>query len=282
MRLAVRTIRFAAVLFSLAALLVSGNIYAGPHIAGPNLKKKPTPPPPSAAKTDPGFDVGPDAMTNYQVDPTSSLNEIVFTSKAPKETIKGKTTKAVGNLDLNPRKLDSVAGSFTVHWADLDTGNPMRNQHMMGAPWVNAKSHPDIAFTVTGFELPKTPATPAKSDKSDKSDKSSHSIKGKLIGAMAMNGKEKQVKVPVTLAYVEAGNGKNGEKIKEGIGIKAKFKVNLEDFDIQGKGVGQAVAKSEQIIVSLFLAKSDGTAKKAEDGEKKDKKDKKKGDSEES
>ena len=264
---------WAAVILSGAAIALPDALFAAPRLPGAGRKKAPRVSPPSATPSSTGFEVGPDEMVNYQVDPKSSINEVVFTSTAPKETIKGKTTKATGHLDLNPRKLDSVAGKFSVAWSDVDTGNKTRNQHMMEAPWVNAKSHPTIDFTVTSLELSKT-------QPKAKPGKESHALKGKLIGTISMNGKDKELKVPVTLAYVEAGKDKDGKDVTEGIGVKGKFSIALADFDIKGKGVGNAVAKSQKVKVSLFLAKSDGSSKdKASEEEKKDKED---GDSKES
>lgn len=266
-----RTLLLTVLIFAGVAWVVPSTLYAPPKVAGPQMGRRPAAPP--------TFDVGPDAMGNYEVDSTSSVNEVVFTSKAPKETIKGKATKATGHLEFNPRKLDSVAGKFSVQWKDIDTGNPMRNQHMMADPWVNAASHPEIVFTVTEFERPKVPVRPGKSG--------SHAIKGKLVGKFEMNGKEKAMKIPATLAYVEAGKSDNGETIKEGVGVKAKFAVALADFEIIGKGVGDKVAKKQQINVSFFLAKSDGSTPVKDDvgkktSKKKDKKPKKDDDSKES
>lgn len=268
MKSRIRLFCMTAAILSGVAVLVPDALFAGPKLPGPGRRKVPKMPMPGATASTTGFEVGPDEMTNYQVDPKSSINEVVFTSTAPKETIKGKTTKATGHLDLNPRKLDSVAGGFSVAWSDVDTGNKTRNGHMMDAPWVNAKSHPKIEFAVKSLELSKTQAkAPAKSGKEG------HAMKGKLIGTMSMNGKDKEMKIPVTLAYVEAGKDKDGNDVNEGIGVKARFSIALADFDIKGKGVGQAVAKSQKVKISLFLAKSAGTSQdKTSDEEKKDEK----------
>lgn len=262
MKCQIRLFCLTAAVLSGIAFLAPDALFAGP--AGPGRRKAPKPASPAATPSTTGFEVGPDEMANYQVDPKSSINEVVFTSTAPKETIKGKTTKATGHLDLNPRKLDSVAGSFAVAWADVDTGNKTRNEHMMDAPWVNAKSHPKIEFTVTSLELSKTKPKPGKEGQA---------LKGKLIGTMSINGKDKEMKIPVTLAYVPAGKDKDGKDVTEGIGVKARFSIALADFDIKGKGVGQAVAKSQKVKVSLFLAKSDGKSEDKPSGdEKKDEK----------
>lgn len=243
-------------------------LYAGPKLQGPSRSKRPKIAGPSMNQsTAAGFEAGPDAVTNYQVDVESQTNEVVFTSKAPKETIKGRSTKAAGNLEFNPRHIEAVSGSFSVLWTDLDTGKAMMNKHMMASPWVNAEAHPKIEFTVSEFLLAKTQPKPGKKGQA---------IKGRLVGKFSMNGKDKEMKIPVTFAYVPGGKNDEGEDVKEGIGVKSKFSVALADFDIKGMNVGEKVAKKQQISVSLFLIKSNAKPEsEGEQAEEKDEKEKK-------
>jgi len=200
---------------------------------------------------------GPDEKIKFEVDPNSKRNEVNFTSKAPGETIKGHSSACTGSLTINPAKLDSAEGSFTVAWQSIDTGNKMRNQHMMGSPWVDATAHPDIVFTVTGIEQVKSAGQAGKA------------VKGTLVGKFAMNGVEKEVKIPATIAIVNA-TGADKEKI--GLGIKASFKVALADYKIEGKGLGDKVARSQDITVSLNLRRAgDKSSDDASDGETKPK-----------
>lgn len=190
------------------------------------------------------FAVGPAEVMHYAVEETSQRNEITFTSKAPKETINGKSAQVVGHLDVNPRKLATAKGRFSVAWKSLDTGHSMRNTHMMSSPWVDATTYPEIVFTVSGIERSKRKG-------------GGKSVTCKLLGTMAMNGKEKDIKVPATLVYVEPGKSKEGEAVKEGIGIRATFKVSLKDYDIKGRGVGDKVARRPTVKVALFLAREE-------------------------
>lgn len=196
-----------------------------------------------------GFEAAPDESLEYVVDAGSKRNEVVFVSRAPKETIKGQTKKLSGHLSLNPHSIGEVKGVFEVDWYDLSTGKPMMDEHMRDEPWVNAKSHPKIVFNVTGFEA------------AEKQPEGGKVLKGKLIGTFAMNGRENPVQIPVTLAYVPAGEGKKGKKVKEALGIKAAFSVALADYGIEGKvmgdkkTVGTAVAEKQKITVSVFLAR---------------------------
>lgn len=245
-------------ILTLAVFTCPATLLAPPKINFPGRKKSPVTPPPKEeeAGAEHGFPKAPDEALSFVVDAKSSRNEVVFTSKAPKETIIGKTTKMGGQLELNPRQLDTATGSFEVAWADLDTGNKTRNEHMMAAPWVDSSSYPKIVYTVTGIEVMKK-----------KTGKPSKTIRAKLVGEMSMNGHDKPMKVPVILTYIPAGENKKGEKVKEGVGIKGNFRVALKDFAIEGKGVGQAVAANQQIKVQLFMVR--GTAESAEENKEK-------------
>lgn len=192
-----------------------------------------------------GFKIGPKSKTHYVVDAGSSRNQITFTSRAPRETIKGVTKEASGHLDLNPRKLARAAGEFRVAWNTIDTGNPMRNQHMQSPPWVDARAHPEIVLSLSGIEGVR------------RKGKSGKVVKVRLVGTFAMNGVEKPIKIPATLVYLKPDKAKKKSKVKEGIGIRASFDVALADFNIRGRRVGQAVAARQIVRVSLFLARQE-------------------------
>ena len=191
------------------------------------------------------FSMGPDEKCHFEIDPASKRNVMKFESKAPGETIDSKVNKVTGSLDFNPKKMDKVEGKFTVSWKDVDTGNPMRNGHMMGKDWVDATTYPDVVFTVTGIEGASSKDKPVKA------------IKCTLVGTMAMHGKEKEMKIPATLSYLESLPGKKGDAPHDGLAIKtSKFKIALADYDIKGKAgvVGSKVAGEQEFtMVSLNL-----------------------------
>lgn len=119
----------------------------------------------------------------------------------------------------------------------------MRNQHMMSDPWVDAGAHPEIVFTLDAITKIKA------------IDKRSTKLKCTLIGTFAINGAEKEMKIPATLEYQlpKKANGGDAEEQKEGVHINAKFTLSLKDFGIAGRGIGDKVAPKMQIDVRLFL-----------------------------
>jgi polyisoprenoid-binding protein YceI len=210
---------------------------ANEHGAGPDAKKE--------VSTD-GFTFGPDKKTRYEMDSDSDRNQITFTSKAPAETIKGTASRITGYLEINPRKVNAAEGKFTVEWKDVEVPKKMMDQHMKADPWVNTASHPQIVFTVTGIE----------ESHLQKKNKKLSTFKTKLTGDWEMNGKKQEMTIPVTLSYVEAKKDK--PDVKEVLGIKAKFKIKLEDFDIKGNGaIGSKVAAEQSIEVNMVLARTD-------------------------
>lgn len=248
----------------LVALAFIPTVMAGPVPGGMGRKEEP-----KKADARKGIELAPDKVLKFTVDDKSKRNEVVFISKTPKETIKGKAGAVVGNLKGNLHTLEKLTGTFEVAWADLDTGKPMMNEHMLADPWVDAKSHPKIVFTLTSL-------TPE-----DKQPKNGKSLRATLAGKMAMNGHEKEIEVPATIAYVPAGESKSGKPVKERVSIRAKFDVALADFGIKGRGIGQGVAATQNINVSLVMRPAKNDDSKSADGTKpKTKKKKKKDDSE--
>ena len=240
--------------FCVSALTFAPNT-AYAQVKAPKQTKKPkTKQKKPAAKA---FRVGPNEVAHYVVDDVSKRNEVTFTSKAPRETIKGKADRITGHLDLNPRKLDTAEGRFVVPWGSVDTGNQNKNQHMRSPTWVDAASYPDIVFTITGIEAVKARG------------KSGKTVRAKLVGTWSMNGHEKDIKVSVTLAYVVPGKSKKTKDVVEGLGIRATFKLALSDFGIEGRGrsIGSSVAKKPTVKIKLFLARTaDDPEETATDG----------------
>ncbi len=225
-----------------------------PVSAGPDDEKKPAKKDSSKKTTDKkrkkaatpkGFKSAPRQKAKFVVDEASERNQISFKSNIPGHVITGKGTQAVGELEFNPRVIREISGQISVPWNSLDTNNPMRNDHMRSPPWIDAAAHPDIVFTFSDIESLKA------------GNKDGTVLKARLIGTMAMNGAEKKMKIPVTLAYVGGKKSKKAaedeEDVTEGIGIQAKFNVKLADFNIEGRQVGTKVAATQNIKVSLFL-----------------------------
>jgi polyisoprenoid-binding protein YceI len=72
-------------------------------------------------------------------------------SKADFENFVGQTHKVSGQLKFDP-KAKTASGKVTVDIASIDTGIPMRNEHMRGDMWMNAAKFPTATFETTSVK----------------------------------------------------------------------------------------------------------------------------------
>lgn len=79
-------------------------------------------------------------------------SRVVFTSDAPLETITGRSSEVTGTFTLDPNDLSQVRGTMRVPIASLRTGVDLRDEHLRGEDWLDAKRHPHAIFEVTRFE----------------------------------------------------------------------------------------------------------------------------------
>ncbi len=75
---------------------------------------------------------------------------VSFKSEAPLETINGRTTQASGTFRVDPTNLAGARGTITVPVASLRTGIELRDEHLHGPDWLDAGSHPNATFEITG------------------------------------------------------------------------------------------------------------------------------------
>src|SRR5690606_4460193 len=78
-----------------------------------------------------------------------------FTSDAALEHIKGISNRVDGYC-VAPTSGDVeaglLAGRFALPVESIDTGIPMRNEHMRGERWMHAGEHPTVSFDLSGVK----------------------------------------------------------------------------------------------------------------------------------
>src|SRR5690606_20307632 len=78
----------------------------------------------------------------YANDPVGR-NVVVIESHAPLETMVTTTNQVVGEIKLNPDNvLDNPQARFELDTASLDTGIPLRNEHLRGEAWLETDKYP--------------------------------------------------------------------------------------------------------------------------------------------
>ena len=155
-----------------------------------------------------------------------------FTSTAPLEKIVG-TAPVSGQFEVDFTKPKVITGMFEVQVAKMKTGNDMRDDHLRGDEWLNAKKCPKITF-----EAKKGKVTDFKA----KDDKGITTIKADVEGVMTINCVAQPMLAKVIIK-------RKGNMSKVG----SQFKVALADYNVAGKKgvVGEKVGKSIEIMLNL-------------------------------
>jgi polyisoprenoid-binding protein YceI len=137
----------------------------------------------------------------------------VFTidSETDIENFTGRTNKISGTVQFDPEAKTGSA-SIVIDGASIDTGVPLRNEHMRSADWFNFDKNPEVKFVTTSI-------------------KNTSGDKYRVTGNLTLNGITKSLTSAATVRFTKAND------VTKGIGyagdvvaIVAKFKVNITDF----------------------------------------------------
>ena len=164
-------------------------------------------------------------------------SKATFVSDAPLETMTGTTDQVTGSLTVDPSDISKTTGDFKAPVKSLRTGNDLRDEHLQGDGWLDAKKNPFIHFEITEVMLGKKGNNELKQGKDKKVE-----VKGKFTA----HGVTQLVTAKGTVNW-------SGSEIR----IKADFPVNLTDHDISVPSIVRLKVANE-IQVSVDLA---GTAK---------------------
>ena len=159
-------------------------------------------------------------------------SKATFVSDAPLDTMIGKTDKVTGSLAVDPSDISKTTGDFKAPVKSLRTGNDLRDEHLQGDGWLDAKKNPFIHFEITEIILGK---------KGNKGLKQGKDKKVEVKGKFTAHGVTQLVTAKGTVNW--SGSG---------IRIKAEFPVNLTDHDISVPSIVRLkVANEIQVSVDL-------------------------------
>lgn len=160
-------------------------------------------------------------------------SQIKFVSEAPAEKIVGTADKLSGKVEVDPQAL-TASGKISFPVASMQTGNKMRDKHMTGEDWLNAKANPQITFTVSSLQDAKVETSADKTV-----------IKGLALGTVNVNGVDAPSKAQVTITLLSA------KKIAK---VDTKLQIKLADHKVAGKKgvVGAKVGETIDIDGTIY------------------------------
>jgi polyisoprenoid-binding protein YceI len=170
------------------------------------------------------------------------VNNIVFKLDAPLESINGTANGITGTVLIDPAQPEEIEGKIIVDTKSLVVPNSVMQEHMLGADWLDAETHPQITFEV------KEVLNPVKSTDTEGT--------ADVKGVFTLKGISKEITVPAKVTYLEnmLGARSNGKMQGDLLVIRTNFQINRGDFGIKA---GENLDKvSDTIDISLSIAGS--------------------------
>jgi len=192
--------------------------------------------------------------TAFTVDDPTGRNTVTFKSVAPLEDIVGTSNQVSGTLHFDPSKPEAGgSGTLSVPVASLNTGIPLRDEHLAGAAWLDAKGSPNITFTFSEVR----DVNPVKVTDEAKT------FDVVAVGDFSIKGKTKRMSVPARITWLKESESTKQRQPGDLLAARATFEVKLADFgisgpagmDIIGSKVGESVTVEFSVVASFAPAK---------------------------
>lgn len=164
----------------------------------------------------------------------------VFTveSEAELEDFTGVTHAVTGNVTFDPATKKGF-GRIEVDLSGLDTGIPLRNEHLRSAQWLDTTTYPRAIFETETVR-------PIGGD--------TYTVTGKLT----LKGVTRTITVPVTVKHIKQSEATQKAGFKgDVLQVKTAFKIRLRDYNVTIPGPAQGKV-NETVTVKLTAFGSSG------------------------
>ncbi len=175
---------------------------------------------------------------NFDFKDPKGVNNIVFKLDAPLESINGTANGISGTITADPKTPEKISGKILVDAKSLTVPNPIMQEHLHGADWLDTGTHPQITFEIK--EVMNT---------TQNGNQGTADVKG----IFTLKGVSKEVIVPVNVTYLPGRlKDRGGDKDGDLLVVRTNFKINRGEFGIQE---GENLDKVSDVIdISLSLA----------------------------
>jgi len=166
------------------------------------------------------------------------VNNVVFKTDAPLESINGVATGISGRVTFDPDNPGAVKGKIIVQASSLHLGNPMQKEHLHSDKWLDVAKYSEIIFEVESAKNVKTQGNVTTAD---------------VTGKFSLHGVTKSITVPVKMTFLKDQlKARIPDKDGDLLVIRASFKIKRSDFGINpGQGEDKV---SDDIELNLSIA----------------------------
>jgi len=189
----------------------------------------------------------------FVVSDPMNRNTVTFKSRAPLEDIVGTSNQVVGKLFFDPMKPASGgSGMLRVPVASLDTGIPLRDEHLAGPDWLDAGGSPDISFTIVEV----------KNVKPLKVTDAAKTFDVVAVGDFSLKGKTRRISVPARITWLKESDATKKRQPGDLLAVRTTFSVALADFGITGPAgmdiIGSKVGETVSVELSVVASSAGG------------------------
>jgi len=159
---------------------------------------------------------------NFYVNDELKRDIVTFTSKAPMETVVGKTGEITGFIEVDPTDIAGPSRArLEVDLASLKTGIGLRDRHMR-EQYLEVEEYPIATFTLTGVK-----------SASSNSLENNVPVDLTLVGDFNVHGVTRQVEVKATAVYIKESEDTSVRHPGDLLHITATFDVYLTQHNIK-------------------------------------------------
>ncbi len=186
----------------------------------------------------------------FKVGDPNGKDVVSFSSDAPVELIEGKTSKIDGTVSFDDSLKFDAKHPFKIQIAvdlpSIDTGIPMRNEHMR-ENFLETGKFPKARFVATSVKLDKKPSL-----------KKAETVLVTATGDFTVHGVTVKKTIPLRVTFVPE-SALSKKRVSEGdmIRIQGQFPVKLEEHKIQ-RPEAVFVKLAETVFVNVDTVGTDG------------------------
>jgi polyisoprenoid-binding protein YceI len=175
---------------------------------------------------------------NFDFKDPKGVNNVVFRTDAPLESINGTATGITGSVAFDAAAPASLKGKIIVDAASLHVPNAMMQGHLQGAQWLDVASNPQITFEATSVDNVKTDGNVTTAD---------------VTGNFTLHGVSKQITIPGVKITFLKDKLKDRFPMLQGdlLVIRASFTVKRSDFGINPGKFEDKVSDEIQLNLSI-------------------------------
>jgi polyisoprenoid-binding protein YceI len=175
------------------------------------------------------------ASETWKVIERDNLNIAIAESETDVENFTARTSKVKGTFNFD-RDAKSGTGTIVVDGASLDTGVPLRNEHMRSGDWFNFDKSPEIKFEATRVQFMRNNDY-------------------RITGNLTLNGVTKALITTATIKLTPANDATRSARIAgDSLAVTTKFKIKLSDYKVAHPNIAAGRVANELEISLKTIA----------------------------